>query len=107
MKLFNILLLSLSALLLSCSSDDEPVSDNCTQLQQELNDATSVMLDAFGAYVQDTSNSTLCDAYATALMDRIENAQAMLDADCLPPATTMTTQQAIMEDQESLNELDC
>ncbi|NNE26232.1 MAG: hypothetical protein HKN09_05270 [Saprospiraceae bacterium] len=108
MKLFKILILSTFVLFLSCSSDDDnSSSNNCTELQAELNVATDNMLAAFGAYTQDVSNSELCNAYADALMVRIEKAQAMLDANCLPAGTTASTEQAIMEDQESLNGLDC
>lgn len=106
MRIFQ-LLLFISVFLMSCSNN--PTTDvtttECMELQNALNVATDNKLVALGEYVKDTNNGALCANYADALRDRIQKAQALIDAGCLPTFTQITTEQAIDEDEDELSNL--
>ncbi len=105
----NILLFAACLVLVSCGSaspGDDP-GDECLRLQTELNEATNMMQDALEAYTKDTGNQLLCANYADALRDRIDKAQAMIDANCLTLGAKTSTEQAIEEDKAEILRLGC
>lgn len=105
----KVLFFGICILLISCSGNntaDDP-SDECLMLQEELNQATNNKQDALQAYSMDTGNGARCSDYADALLERIEKAQAMIDANCLSSGALWSTEQAIEEDEAEFNNLGC
>ena len=109
MKNAYLLLLLVGLVFVQCSGDDDDggPSADCQELQSVLNLATADMLTTFSAYTKDTQNPVLCENYKNALQARIKAAQDMIDAKCLSPGVKATTEQAIMEDQDSIDRLNC
>lgn len=85
---------------------EEP-SPECVQLQEEVNDANGVYLDAFGDYIQDTQDLDKCRAYKKSLEQRISKNKAIIKAGCLQYPLLQNTQGAIDQDQETMKNLDC
>jgi len=104
-----ILLVLLGLFFVQCSSndDDDDQDMRCMELEQEALDALDQKLAALSAYVQNTSDPELCRNYKNALQNRINKLNEQLNAGCIPSALVPNTQQAIMEDQATIEGLSC
>lgn len=106
-SLITLLLLGLFFVQCSSSDDDDDQDMRCMELEQESLDALEQKLATLSAYVQNTSDPEACRAYKNALQNRIMALNAELDAGCVPAALIPNTQQAIAEDQATINGLGC
>lgn len=106
MKRYFLLLLLAGFVFIQCNNDsDDDDNMNCTVLQQAASDALDQKLKTLQTYNRDPSDATACNNYKAALQNRINTLQDLLDGGC--SANPPVTEQAIKEDQDTINSLNC
>ena len=106
MKKYSLLLLLAGFVFIQCDKDsDDGNNMNCTVLQQAASEALDQKLKTLQTYNRDPSDATACNNYKEALQNRITALQDLLDGGCSP--NPPVTEQAIQEDQDSIDGLNC
>ena len=103
---YFLLLLIAGLVFVQCDKDsDDDDNMNCTILQQAASDALDQKLKTLQTYNRDPSDPTACMNYKEALQNRVEKLQDLLDGGC--SANPPVTEQAIQEDQDTIDGLNC